>query len=140
MAIPEACGLWIEQTIDVANTALDECKKIAMNNNISTQRVVSALSMKILSVISNNLPKKEKKTWIYYIRSGDRIKIGVSSNPQNRLSMLATMCPYGAVLLGKHLGSREDEGTIHKMFSEYRCNGEWFRAENEILNYIEGVC
>ena len=34
-------------------------------------------------------------------------------------------------------GDRDVERSIHRQFAEYRVDGEWFRAEPEVLDFVE---
>jgi hypothetical protein len=58
---------------------------------------------------------------VYYIRSGDRVKIGTSANPRGRLAQLS----YDE-LLGFELGNRLLEQKRHAQFASHRFpGGEW---------------
>lgn len=70
---------------------------------------------------------------IYYLRIGDSIKIGYSSQLWNRLSSY----PPGTVYLATHPGSRADEAGLHSRFSAYRIAGrEWYSTAHELMNHI----
>ena len=69
---------------------------------------------------------------VYYLRAGDRIKIGTSGNPRGRLASLA----YDE-LLAFEQGDRMLEQKRHSQFAEYRFAGsEWFRVHDELLEHI----
>lgn len=63
---------------------------------------------------------------IYFLRCGDRIKIGYSADVENRQKELATGAPNKLELIGHIPGRRRDESTIHRYLEAYRTNGEWF--------------
>lgn len=72
---------------------------------------------------------------VYYVRSGDRIKIGTSGNPRSRLAALRFDS-----LLAFERGGRALEQQRHWMFAELRFAGsEWFRAEEPLLTHIESM-
>lgn len=72
-------------------------------------------------------------TVVYYIRFGDRIKIGTTDNLRNRLAAL----PYDQVLFTEP-GSYELENQRHKQFRRHLVRGqrEWFHAHPELLDFI----
>ena len=72
--------------------------------------------------------------WVYFIRFGDRIKVGFTTNPDRRLKDL----PHEEVL-GVMEGSRQDEAGWHALLADYRTVGEWFRAEPEVIEHIRQV-
>ena len=75
---------------------------------------------------------------IYFIRSGDAIKIGHSKNDvKGRLSAIKLHSPHETELLGIVLGGRSEEKEIHSLFSRHRIRGEWFTSCEDILAYVE---
>ncbi len=83
--------------------------------------------------------EEKKSNGVYFLRAGNFIKIGFSTRVQERISMMQTGCPYELILLGTMQGSLKDEKNLHKKFSLFRARAEWFRAEAELLEYIESV-
>lgn len=69
---------------------------------------------------------------VYYIRFGDRIKIGTTTNLQRRLTAL----PHDEVLFTEP-GSYELEQQRHRQFNRHLIAGrEWFEAHPDLLNFI----
>jgi hypothetical protein len=69
---------------------------------------------------------------VYYIRFGDRIKIGTSASPRSRLAALGNN-----ELLAFERGTRELEQRRHRQFAAYRfARTEWFEQSDEILRHI----
>lgn len=71
-------------------------------------------------------------TYLYAIghKSGP-VKIGISDNPQGRLAMFQTSCPFRIQLLhAEPCESREiayaEERFAHRFLRENRLHGEWF--------------
>lgn len=73
---------------------------------------------------------------VYYIRFGDRIKIGTSTNLPNRLGSL----PYDE-LLAIEPGNVEREHSRHAQFRAHRVVGqqEWFHVTPEILGHASAL-
>jgi hypothetical protein len=78
--------------------------------------------------------KQPRAGWLYFIRFGDRVKIGYSTNPDARLQAL----PHERVI-GVIPGSRSDEAAWHKLLADFRVVGEWFRADPTVLEVLERV-
>lgn len=71
---------------------------------------------------------------VYYIRFGDRIKIGTSTNLKKRLGGV----PYDEILAVEP-GSYKLEAMRHRQFDRYRLTGEWFSQGKSLMNHIEQV-
>lgn len=80
------------------------------------------------------LPNGDPLECVYYIRFGDRIKIGTTKNLLNRLVAI----PYDEVLAIEP-GGFGLESLRHKDFGAHRINGEWFNNSPEILAHINLV-
>lgn len=65
---------------------------------------------------------------VYFVRVGERIKIGVSRNAISRVQEIAGHLPYGISHVLIVPGTRQDERRLHERFRRYRTRGEWFRA------------
>ena len=74
---------------------------------------------------------------VYFVRSGDSIKIGSASDFKRRSSSLQTASPEPLNVLAIVPGL--DEYKIHQRFAHLRIRGEWFRAEPELLEFIQLV-
>lgn len=71
---------------------------------------------------------------VYYLRFGDRIKIGTTRNLPKRLAAV----PHDEVL-ATELGDFQVEGSRHRQFQHLRIKGEWFQPAQDLLDHIEGV-
>lgn len=76
---------------------------------------------------------------VYYLRmqdaSGDRIKIGTTANPRQRLAAIAHQD-----LLAFERGDRTVERRRHAQFAATRYPGtEWFRTTPELLTHVDVV-
>lgn len=75
--------------------------------------------------------------WVYFLRAGDLIKIGHSQEPRGRLATLRGASPLKLDLLHIEPGPVSKERTLHRRFRRLRSHGEWFRAEHDLLAYID---
>lgn len=88
-----------------------------------------------------------KPTYLYFIECQEYIKIGLSVDPAERLKTLrksgnGTNAPRGidlweAQLMRAEPGTLEDEQAMHKKFAHLRVEGEWFKAEGDLLDYVD---
>lgn len=81
----------------------------------------------------------EKKGKIYFFTNGEFIKIGFTSNSlDTRLKQLNTGSAFQLYSLGYIEGTLLKEKELHVKFAKLRVrfNGEWFKPEPELLNYI----
>jgi hypothetical protein len=70
---------------------------------------------------------------VYFTRCGDLIKIGFSRHPDIRARNL------GGELLASTPGTLADERTMHHRFGHAWEHGEYFRAEPDLLAFIESL-
>jgi hypothetical protein len=74
--------------------------------------------------------------WVYYLRIGDQIKIGYSSDVKRRMKSY----PPTAELLAVHPGSKALERTMHEQFASSRAIGrEWFHPHAVLTEHIAKV-
>lgn len=66
---------------------------------------------------------------VYLIRAGENgpVKIGHARNPERRMAGFQTGHYERLSLLRTWPGGQPEEAALHRAFSEYRLNGEWFR-------------
>jgi hypothetical protein len=76
-------------------------------------------------------------TVIYAIYSGGHIKIGLSSNAQNRALGFETATPMPVALLATVRGGYVAELKAHKALAPHRIRGEWFRLSSEVRAFVE---
>lgn len=88
----------------------------------------------------------KRGSFVYFIRSGDFIKIGWSKTPELRADQIRrgghALLPTAGlaedpVLLAYSPGSRKDEAALHQRFYETNDQGEWFRRSPELDELIE---
>ena len=74
---------------------------------------------------------------IYFVRSGDLVKIGYASSVEKRIPTLRTSNPNAIVVLGAMTGDMEAERALHERFAKHRVRGEWFVLCDEIVGFIQ---
>lgn len=76
--------------------------------------------------------------YVYFIQQGKDgpIKIGVASNPIDRMVNLQMGSGYELALLGVTEESAGLEKMLHRQFSHLRLHYEWFSPDGELLDYI----
>ena len=81
--------------------------------------------------------KKEKDGFVYIMQDYSGLyKIGYSNNPDNRLKQFKTGNPK-INMYANYPANRLDERLLHKLFEEYRDDGEWFKLSRVHLQWIE---
>ncbi|KKL86416.1 hypothetical protein LCGC14_1944980 [marine sediment metagenome] len=91
-----------------------------------------------LEIIQEDKEGNKVGSSIYFIEAigVEKIKIGVTTNIEERLNTLKTGSPVELKLLGVIPGGQESEKNIHDRLSAYRANGEWFFASTDVMEYI----
>lgn len=75
-------------------------------------------------------PPTVDQGYVYLVRFRDRVKIGYSTVVKGRIGDL----PHDEVLAIVP-GTRRDEAQCHAAFAHLREQGEWFRAEQDLLDF-----
>lgn len=69
---------------------------------------------------------------VYYLRNGDRVKIGTTSNPRQRFAAI-----WHEELVAFERGNRAVERARHAQFAEDRFSGsEWFRLSPGLRRHL----
>lgn len=69
---------------------------------------------------------------VYYMRLGNRVKIGFTTRLKQRLAEL-----NAEELLATEPGDRRLEHKRHEQFRDLRTTGEWFRLEGALIRHID---
>ena len=84
--------------------------------------------------------KSVRPSGVYFISNGEAIKIGVSKDVVERMRGLQTASSRPLRLMAFLPGATgRDEAMLHRKFAHLRLNGEWFRPEAELLEYVFGL-
>ena len=72
---------------------------------------------------------------VYYLRNGDRVKIGTTANPRRRFQAI-----WHEQVLAFERGDRHLERQRHERFADERFTGsEWFRMSPRLIAHIASV-
>ena len=127
-ALPSLC-CWPECEASVSDFPL--CNTHAMKAYWMVHSTIEA----VRDGMAERPPLVDTRTgWIYFVRYRDRVKIGYSIEPQTRIKAH----PFDEVLAIVP-GERIDEKRAHAAFAHLRENGEWFRAEPDLLEFARGL-
>jgi hypothetical protein len=78
----------------------------------------------------------EKVGYIYFLRAGQWVKIGFSTDPTGRFTSLKTALPAPVTCLVSVPGSARLERRLHEIFRKHRGQGEWFKAVPELTRLM----
>lgn len=81
---------------------------------------------------------RRAKQQVYFIQDGNRVKIGVSVDPKQRLQELSTG-NYGISLIGSCPGGIDLERELHHQFKEHNIGGEWYHLTEEVEHKINDL-
>ena len=82
----------------------------------------------------------QKADYVYFIGNGlNKVKIGWSKFPENRMEELQTGSSEKLIMLGYISGTQRDERRLHKLFKKDHYRGEWFYLSANIQKYIKEV-
>lgn len=73
---------------------------------------------------------------VYFVRSGDTIKIGFTSDLAGRLAKLKTGMAHDPEVMLTIPARPSLEPYFHQKFAKHRINREWFRDAEEIREFI----
>jgi len=76
---------------------------------------------------------------LYFITCGDLVKIGKSTNPQQRLAQIQTSAPGPCVMTACFKSAGYLEAEIHRLLREQRRHGEWFVYDEHVKHLIESI-
>lgn len=76
---------------------------------------------------------------VYFIRVGAFVKIGYTGNLASRVKSLSTASATPPVVIHSEPGTNRDERGYHHRFADLRENGEWFRLEGPLADYLENI-
>lgn len=116
------------------------CGRRALVAMVATRSIVCRMCQHTQAVDPQTIPRPDRSRIttgdpvVYYLRFGDRIKIGTTTDLRSRLASL----PHDEVLAVER-GDRSIESQRHAQFAHLRITrrGEWFRADPDLLAHID---
>lgn len=100
---------------------------------------VMVVSTKKMASEFSPLPRRPRRSLVYFVQSGSAVKIGVTEDIDKRLAALQTGTPAPICLLATIPGNKTTESQLHKRFAADHIHYEWFRLSPELLQYIGSV-
>jgi len=85
------------------------------------------------------VPSKDPRFGVVYFLQGvgtDLIKIGITTDPFRRATIMQVQCPVPLKIIGTMPGGVQKEIEIHWRFRHLFSHGEWFRAAPELVDFI----
>jgi hypothetical protein len=87
--------------------------------------------------------RSEFATYVYAIKCGDYVKVGLAENTDTRLAALRLTCPYPMELLCRRQFPDKDtawkrEKALHRQLAGQRLWGEWFALAP--LDPVQAIC
>jgi hypothetical protein len=80
---------------------------------------------------------RQKQGYVYFLRAGNTVKIGFSTNLRQRQEKLRNGNSFPVFICKYVKGCRSVERSFHKRFAEYRLRGEWFDLRGSLAKYLE---
>ena len=74
---------------------------------------------------------------VYFVKSGELVKIGWSSRLIHRLQTIQYSSPVPLQFLGSIEGTRSLEARLQDEFEEHHSHGEWFRSNPRLSDFIK---
>lgn len=74
--------------------------------------------------------------YVYFLRLGETVKIGYSTDPLSRLTGLRTAMSGPVTGMVFVQGTQQEERRLHSRFRKSRLDGEWFRLTSELQQLI----
>lgn len=82
-------------------------------------------------------------TYVYFIQASNAIKIGIASDVERRIVDLQVGNPHRIELIHAAQILKQDalaiESKIHHVFRKTRLTGEWFQANQYMLDFISNI-
>lgn len=80
------------------------------------------------------VPARKHAPLVYFIRNGNRLKIGTTTELKRRIRTLALRAENVVLLLD---GGKPLESSLHKQFADLRIgNTEWFAYDGDLIDFI----
>lgn len=105
------------------------------------RRIDPVLGAAILAQVPAELVEKEKGcgSCVYFMRVGDRMKIGMSKNVRGRAKEIQTGQSEPVEVVYSVKGGRELEKYFHVRFVTEKLHGEWFKYRGPLKAFLDGL-
>jgi hypothetical protein len=105
---------------------------IDINDRRPIMQAIAAEGLATAGIQTRITQKPLTRKYLYFIRCGDAVKIGVSSRPEERIKTLQTGAHAPITLLCKIKNAGHLERSCHKRLTHLCLTGEWFKYTNEV--------
>lgn len=110
-----------------------KAEQAAMRGVVITKEVLHYITLEVHDDTQHEAkPRRERPYVVYYMRIGNRVKIGTTSDIKRRL---ATINPEE--LLATEPGGYDLEKQRHQQFNHLRSHGEWFAYEDALKDHVQ---
>lgn len=131
----------VENTADVCGEAIppgapvDLCRVHLIQAYLFIQQELAEVDQQTVLPGMRPAPERDdRENVVYYLRFGDRIKIGTTKSLRVRLAHL----PHDE-LLAVEPGGYDVESSRHRQFRAHRISGEWFHAHDELTMHAARI-
>lgn len=117
----------------------------SLYDKVTHEEIVTQNKQKREALLSSPVPqqpeveKQKQQGYVYLIGGGGFYKIGKAINLDRRLNQISPKLPFEVSLI--HSIETDDisemEEAFHEMFAPKRANGEWFRLNQEDIDYLK---
>jgi hypothetical protein len=124
----------------VSQNMLEDLQKKSDISQYEIDEVKTQISLWNITLLAEE--ESADEGYVYFIMSDktQAIKIGFTAgNVKIRLSALQTAHPYKLKVLATLNGNRSYEKELHKRFSQFRLEGEWFEPHPDLLAFISVI-
>ncbi len=130
-------ALKLKELLEVRAKEKEQLRKIIQQTKPIEIEDLSPVNKAIIDVLS----KYKKNAYanpdkIYFIHSGDKVKIGCSSDIESRLKDVTKHLP-NTKLIGFCAGGISLEKDLHKVLKSHLVNNEWFKLNNHTVSVIK---
>lgn len=111
---------------------------LAYEESRATPALIGAAPPVLTSAAASKRAREQWDQRVYFMRclACGLVKIGFSKNVRARRAQLNRSGEHIVEVLGVHVGDRWTEAQVHGTFARDRVRGEWFRASDDLMDYI----
>lgn len=118
-----------------AGAPVDLCRNHLIKAYLFMQAELAEVEAKtVLPGLRPVSERDDRKNVIYYIRFGNRVKIGTTKDLRTRLARL----PYDE-LLAVEPGGYDVEASRHRQFQLHRVSGDWFKPHADLVAHAARI-
>lgn len=126
---------WAERSTGISDLLPSPCRSCGSSIGVRFPSgwICGVCEWRLGDVVDQELPPPRVDV-VYYLRFDDRVKIGTTANPRQRLGAI-----WHDEVLAFERGDRRVERRRHAQFATDRLGGEWFRLSPAVREHIAVV-